>query len=193
MIILGLTGSLAAGKSTVAQLFRDRGIPVHAADEAVHRLYEGEAVDAVQAAFPQAVNAGRIDREKLKNLLVSQQDWQKLEAIVHPLVHRDREAFLAKAREDGARLVLFDIPLLFETGNEKLCDAVIVVSAPYEVQKARALDRKTMSLETFEALLARQMNDAEKRRRAHFVILTDEPLDRTARQVDAMIRLYAGR
>lgn len=193
MIILGLTGSLAMGKSTVADLFRARGIPVHNADEAVHRLYENEAVEAVEAVFPQAVVNGKVDRARLRPLLALKEDWEKLENIIHPFVHKDREEFLAEARAVGARLVVLDIPLLFETGFEKHCDAVAVVSAPYEAQKARAIAREGMSEEKFKSILARQMPDAEKRARAHFVISTDGTLIATERQVDAIIRLYAGR
>jgi dephospho-CoA kinase len=193
MIILGLTGSLAMGKSTVAELFRARGIPVHNADEAVHRLYEKEAVEAVGGVFPQAIANGKVDRAKLRALLASKEDWEKLENAIHPFVHQDREKFLAQARAAGARLVVLDIPLLFETGLDKDCNAVAVVSAPYEMQKTRAIARLGMSEEKFESILSRQMPDAEKRARAHFMISTDGTVLATARQVDAIIRLYAGR
>jgi dephospho-CoA kinase len=193
MIILGLTGGVAMGKSTVANLFRERGIPVHNADEAVHRLYENEAVEAVKAAFPQAIAGGKVDRLKLRSLLSSKEDWKKLESIIHPFVHKDRDEFLSLARAAGTPLVVLDIPLLFETGGEKYCDAVAVVSAPPQMQKARALTRSSMSEEKFESILARQMPDAEKKARAHFVISTGESFDTTARQVDAIIRLFAGR
>jgi dephospho-CoA kinase len=193
MIILGLTGSLAMGKSTVAGLFRSRGVSVHNADEAVHRLYENEAVETVQAIFPAAIADNKVDRAKLKSLLKTKEDWKKLEEAIHPFVHQDRDRFLRDARATGARLIVLDIPLLFETGFEKHCDVVAVVSAPHDVQRARALAREGMNVEKFESLLARQMPDAEKRARAHFVISTDGTLIATARQVDAIIRLFAGR
>ena len=193
MIILGLTGGVAMGKSTVAKLFRAHGIPVHNADEAVHRLYEGDAVAAVQAVFPQAISSGKVDRDKLRALLTSPEHWKKLESVIHPFVHQDREDFLAKARASGARLVVLDIPLLFETKLEAACDAVAVVSAPAHVQKARALARPGMSEEKFNSILARQMPDVEKRARAHYIIETGGSLQATGRQVDAIIKLYAGR
>lgn len=193
MIILGLTGSVAMGKTNVAKAFRQRNIPVHDADAAVHRLYEGPAVPAIAAIFPDAIVNGRVDRAKLGALLTSKEDWQKLEAVIHPLVHEERKKFLEAAREAGAHLVVVDIPLLFETGGDKQCHAVAVVSAPFEMQKQRAMKRPGMTEEKFKALLAQQTPDTEKRRRAHFIIDTSGPKPATARQVDAIIRAYAGR
>lgn len=193
MIILGLTGGIAMGKTTVADFFRARGIPVHNADEAVHRLYNGEGAAALAAHFPSAIENSRVNRTRLKLLLKTPQDWEKLEAAIHPLVHKDRDSFMSEARQKGARLVLLDIPLLYETGLDRQCDAVIVVSAPLEQQKARALQRPGITPEKFEQILLRQMPDAKKRTRAHYTISTGGTLAATARQVDAIIRLYAGR
>jgi dephospho-CoA kinase len=193
MIILGLTGSLAMGKSTVAALFRKKGIPVQSADEAVHELYKGEAVEVLKPVFPAAIMDGKVDHARLSKLLTSKEEWKKLESIVHPLVYKKREEFLKKMRGYGAHLIVLDIPLLFETGLQNTCDAVIVVSAAHEVQKARALSRPGMSLEKLESILSRQMPDAEKKMRAHFVINTESSIGATERQVDAIIRLYAGR
>lgn len=193
MIILGLTGSLAMGKSNVARHFRARGVPVHDADAAVHGLYEGAAVAPIEAAFPGVSVDGRVDRKKLSALLNSKEDWAKLEDIVHPLVREEKDKFLQAAKVAGARLVVVDIPLLFETGGDIACDAVVVVTAPFEMQKQRAMKRPGMSEEKFKTILAQQMPDVEKRQRAHFIIDTSGPKAKTARQVDAIIRAYSGR
>ena len=166
MIILGLTGSVGMGKSATAQFFRDEGVPVHDADAAVHRLYEGDAVAPVEAAFPGTTQNGKVDRTKLANrVLGDPAALLRLEQIVHPLVRKEEERFLADAKKSGATIVVLDIPLLLETGAEKRCDAIVVVSAPPDVQRARVMARPGMTAEKFEAILAKQMPDVEKRAR----------------------------
>ena len=188
MFILGLTGSLGMGKSATAKMFADEGVPVHDADAAVHRLYEGEAVALIEAAFPGATVAGKVDREELaRRALGDAGAVKKLEGIVHPLVRRDAEQFLERASRAGASVALLDIPLLFETGGEKRCDAVVVVSAPAIIQRARAFERPGMTEDKFAALLAKQMPDAEKRARADFVIDTSGELEATRAQVRAVL------
>ena len=188
MMILGLTGSIGMGKSTVAQMFADRGIPVFDADAAVHRLQaaDGRLVPAIEALFPGTTGPGGVDRAKLgARVLDDTPALRRLEALVHPAVAEERTAFLAE--HSGARLIVFDIPLLFETGGETRVDKVAVVSAPPEIQRARVLDRAGMSVTRFEAILARQTPDAEKRARADFIIPTGGSLDETRRAVDALI------
>lgn len=171
MIILGLTGSIGMGKSTTARLFAEEGVPVHDADAAVHALYEGEAAPLVEAAFPGTTRDGRVDRALLAQAVVGKPDAMKrLERIVHPLVAQARDRFLADAREAGAPVVVLDIPLLFETGGETLVDAVVVVSAAPDIQRQRVLERPGMTVDKFEALLAKQTPDAEKRRQADYVV-----------------------
>src|SRR5690242_16485882 len=146
MFVLGLTGSIGMGKSTAAQFFRDEGVPVHDADAAVHRLYEGDAVAAIEMAFPGTTDNGKVDRIKLANrVLGDQAALRRLEEIVHPLVRREEERFLAEAKNAGAAVAVLDIPLLFETGGEKRCDAVVVVSAPPDVQRTRVMARPGMT------------------------------------------------
>jgi dephospho-CoA kinase len=184
MFILGLTGSLAMGKSATAKMFAEEGVPVHDADAAVHRLYDGEAVAAIEAAFPGVASAGRIDRARLgKRVLGDKAAIKKLEQIVHPLVRRAEEQFLAAAERDGAPVAVLDIPLLFETGGERRCDAVVVVSAPADTQRARAFERPGMSEEKFAAILGQQIPDAEKRARADFVVDTSGGFDAARAQV----------
>ena len=173
MFVLGLTGSIAMGKSNAARFFADEGVPVHDADATVHRLYEGEAVPAVEAAFPGTTAGGRVDRDKLAARVVGDPAaLKRLEAIVHPMVQAVEAKFIAQAEAAGVKVAVLDIPLLFETCGDKRVDAVVVVSAPPEVQRARILKRDGMSIDKLEALLARQMPDAEKRRRADFVVDT---------------------
>ena len=184
MFILGLTGSLGMGKSTTAKFFAEEGVPVHDADAAVHRLYAGEAALLIEAAFPGTVQAGKVDREKLgKVVLGDSSALKKLEQIVHPLVRADEQRFLAEAERSGAKVAVLDIPLLFETGGDKRCDAVVVVSAPAEVQRKRAFERPGMSEEKFQALLAKQTPDAEKRARADFVVDSGHGFDAAREQV----------
>lgn len=192
MFVLGLTGSLGMGKSTTAGFFADEGVPVHDADAAVHRLYAGDAIAPVEAAFPGTISNGVIDREKLaRRVLDDPAALATLEAIVHPLVRREEERFLAAARASGAEVAVLDIPLLFETGGEKRVDAVVVVTAPPEVQHARAFERPGMTEEKFSALLAKQLPDAEKRRRADFVVDSSKGFDSAREQVRAILRQVA--
>ncbi len=192
MFILGLTGSIGMGKSTTANFFREAGVPVHDSDAVVHRLYEGEAVGPVEAAFPGVTVDGKIDRGKLSQQLVGNPDAiRKLEAIVHPLVRAVSERFLQEQKAKGARSVVLDIPLLFETGGETRVDAVVVVSAPADVQRERVLKRPGMTAERLDALLARQMSDAEKRARAHFVVDSARSFDSARAQVHGILRAVA--
>jgi dephospho-CoA kinase len=192
VFILGLTGSMGMGKSTAANFFRQAGVPVNDSDAVVHRLYEGDAVAPVEAAFPGVTADGRIDRAKLAAQLVGKPEAiKKLEAIVHPLVRAVTARFVAEQAARGARIVVLDIPLLFETGGEKNVDAVVVVSATAEVQRARIIGRPGMTAEKLDALLARQMPDAEKRARAHFVVDSSGGFDSARAQVLGMLRAVA--
>jgi dephospho-CoA kinase len=182
--ILCLTGSLGMGKSRTASFFAEAGVPVHDSDAAVHGLYEGEAVPLIERAFPGTTAAGKVDREKLAaRVLGDDTALARLESIVHPLVGKVRDKFLADAQARGAPVVVLDVPLLFETGGEKHCDAVVVVSAPPEVQRRRAFERPGMTEEKFAALVAKQMPDAEKRRRADFVVDSSQSFDHARAQV----------
>lgn len=192
MLVLGLTGSIAMGKSTTAAMFRDAGVPVHDADAAVHALYGGPAVEPVEAAFPGVAVDGRIDRERLAARVVGDPEaLARLEAIVHPLVRDAERAFLVRAAAAGARCAVLDVPLLLETGGEERVDAVVVVTAPAEVQRARALARPGMTEARLSAILARQMPDAQKRRRAHFLVDTSRGLDEARAAVTAILRSLA--
>jgi dephospho-CoA kinase len=188
MIVIGLTGSVGMGKSTTATLFAEAGVPVFDADAAVHRLYAGAAVAPVEAAFPGVTKDGAIDRAALGAMVIGDHAAMKrLEAIVHPLVRREREAFLERHRAAGAPMVVLDIPLLLEGGGAGEVDVVVVVSAPKPVQKERVLARPGMTEARFEAILAKQMPDAEKRRHARFIVETGTGLADAARQVRAII------
>jgi dephospho-CoA kinase len=192
MFILGLTGSLGMGKSTTAGFFAEAGVPVHDADAVVHRLYEGEAVAAIEAAFPGTAVAGKVDRARLAARVVDNPAaLRQLEAIVHPLVSAAKERFLGEARALGAKVVVLDIPLLFETGGDQKVDAVVVVSAPTEVQRQRVLERPGMTADKLDALLARQTPDSEKRRRADFVVDTSHGFDAARAQVREILRAVA--
>lgn len=192
MLVLGLTGSIAMGKSTTAAMFALEGVPVHDADAAVARLYRGEAVAAVEKAFPGVAIDGIIDRQRLAaHVLNDAQALAKLEGIVHPLVRRSEAAFLERCRREGRRLVLLDIPLLFETGGEGRVDATVVVTADAATQRARVLARPGMTEEKLAAILARQMPDAEKRRGAHFVIDTGRGMNAAARTARSVLRALA--
>jgi dephospho-CoA kinase len=181
MIVLGLTGSAAMGKSATAKMFSDEGVPVFDADAAVHRLYEGAAVAPVEAAFPGVTVNGRIDRERLAaKVFNNPAALQQLESIIHPLVRAEQDRFRREAEASGAPIAVLDIPLLFETGGDRRTDAVVVVTAPAEVQRARLLERPGMTVEKINAMLARQMPDAEKRKLADFLIDTSRGFD-TAR------------
>jgi len=192
MIVLGLTGSIGMGKSTTAAMFEAEGVPVYDSDAAVHALYAegGAAVGPVEAAFPGVVVDGAIDRAKLSARVVGDPEaLAKLETIVHPLVGAHRIGFFEKARAEGHEIVVLDVPLLFETGGQKSVDKVVVVSAPPEVQRARVLARPEMTPEKFEAILARQLPDAEKRARADFVIDTGQGVEPARQQVRDLLTL----
>lgn len=189
MLVLGLTGSIGMGKSTTLGFFRAAGVPVHDADAAVHRLYAGAAVAPVDAAFPGTSVDGVIDRVRLAaRVLGDPAALRQLEAIVHPLVRAEERAFLAAARKTAAPLVVLDIPLLFETGAENRVDVVVVVSAPAEAQRARVLGRPGMTEEKFASILAKQVPDAEKRRRAHFLVDTSRGFDSARAQIRGILR-----
>jgi dephospho-CoA kinase len=180
MIHIGLTGSIGMGKSTTAQMFREAGVPVYDADAAVADLYVrgGAAVEPLEAAFPGVTRDGAVDREALRlRVLGDDAAMTRLNAVVHPLLGRDRLAFHAQAEASGADILVFDIPLLFETGGERNMDAVVVVTAPAEVQRVRVLAREGMTPERLDAILARQTPDAQKRERADFVIDTGQGLE----------------
>jgi len=186
MIKIGLTGSIGMGKSTVAAMFGDLGAAVWDADAAVHRMYArgGAAVEPVRALFPDVIVDGAVDRARLASVVLgAPANLQKLEAVVHPLVAADREAFMTAAAHAGAPAVVLDIPLLFENGSEKFFDVIVVVSAPADIQRARALARPGMSEEKFAAILAEQMPDTEKCAKADYVISTGEPLEKTRADV----------
>jgi dephospho-CoA kinase len=178
MKVLGLTGSIGMGKSTTAKLFAEAGVPVYDADATVHKVYEGEAVAAIEAAFPGTTVDGRVDRARLSAKVVHDPAAiKRLEGIVHPMVRAYHQKFLDDAERAGAPVAVVDIPLLFETGGEVRVDAVVVVTTSPELQRERILARGTMSSETLDAILAKQMPDTEKRRRADFVVDTSHGLD----------------
>ena len=178
MIILGLTGSIGMGKSTTAKLFAEAGVPVYDADATVHRLYEGEAVPAIEAAFPGTTIDGKVDRTRLSAQVVHDAAAiKRLEQIVHPMLGASRQKFLDDAEQSGAPVAVVDVPLLFETGGEKRVDAVVVVTTTPEIQRQRILARDNMTPEKLDAILARQLPDAEKRQRADFVVDTSHGLD----------------
>ncbi|MER9647555.1 dephospho-CoA kinase [Mesorhizobium sp. M0199] len=193
MIVLGLTGSIGMGKSTTAKMFAEAGVPVHDSDEAVHRLYAGKAAPMVEAVFPGTTRSGAVDRTKLaERVLGDAAALKRLEAIIHPLVRADTDAFLAQNRAAGAPLAVLDIPLLFETGGRDRVDKVVVVTASAEIQRARVLARPGMSEEKFASILARQVPDAEKRRRADFVVDTGQGFDAARAAVNAIVAELVG-
>ncbi len=178
MVILGLTGSIGMGKSTTAKLFAEAGVPVYDADAAVHILYEGQAAPAIEAAFPGATVDGKVDRNRLSARVVHDPAAiKRLEAIVHPMLGASRQKFLHDAEQSGAPVAVVDVPLLFETGGENRVDAVVVVTTTPEIQRQRILARPNMTDEKLDAILARQMPDTEKRKRANFVVDTSHGLD----------------
>src|SRR5205823_5295705 len=192
MFVLGLTGSVGMGKSTTAGFFVEAGVPVHDADAAVHRLYTGEAAPLIEAAFPGTTSGGTVDRTLLaKRVLSDSVALTRLEAIVHPLVQASERRFLAEAEARGDKVAVLDIPLLFETGGEARVDAVVVVSAPAEVQRSRALERPGMTLDKLDAILAKQMPDSEKRQRADFVVDTSRGFETARAQVRAILDAVA--
>lgn len=193
MIVLGLTGSIGMGKSTAAGMFRDEGVPVHDADEAVHRLYAGSAAPLIEAAFPGRTVDGVVDRAALGKLVLGDAAAMKrLEAIIHPLVRADTDAFLAGHRAAGTKLVVLDIPLLFETGGRDRVEKIVVVSAPADVQRERVLARPGMTEEKFDAIRARQTPDEEKRRLADYVIDTSQGFDVTRARIRGIIEELSG-
>jgi dephospho-CoA kinase len=194
MLVIGLTGSIGMGKSAAAQHFRTRGVKVCDADAEVHRLYDGEAVPAIAAAFPEAVHGGKVDRALLaREVAGSPQKLKRLEGIVHPMVVKAEIDFLREADQRGAALAVLEIPLLFETDAHSRVDVTVVVSAPEEVQRARVLARPGMTPAKFEALLKRQLSDQEKRARADFVVDTGTTLADMGRQIDRLIESLEGR
>jgi dephospho-CoA kinase len=188
VLVLGLTGSIGMGKSTTARFFSEQGVPVLDADAVVHALYEGEAVAPIEQAFPGTGRSGRIDRDELSRRVVGDPEaFRRLEAIVHPLVRATQSRFLAEAERSGAPVAVLDIPLLFETGGDQRVDAVVVVTAPGEVQRARAFERPGMTDEKLSALLRKQVPDEEKRRRADFIVDTSKGFDSARAQVRAIL------
>jgi dephospho-CoA kinase len=190
--VLCLTGSLGMGKSTTAKFFAEEGVAVHDSDATVHALYEGEAPPLIEAAFPGSTNGGKVDRNKLAAMVLNDKAaLARLEAIVHPMVTASREKFLAQAQARGAKIVVFDVPLLFETKAERGCDAVVVVSAPPEIQRKRAFERPGMTDDKLTAILAKQMPDTEKRGRADFVVDSSQSFDHTRAQIRDILRKVA--
>jgi dephospho-CoA kinase len=191
MFVIGLTGSIAMGKSTTARLFAEEGVPVHDADATVHRLYEGEAAPLIEAAFPGTTRDGKVDRTLLGQRVVGDAAaLKRLEAIAHPLVRQAKEAFLRDAEARGAKIVVLDIPLLFETGGDRQADATVVVSAPAEMQRARVLERG-VTAERLEALLKRQMPDVEKRAKADFIVDSGQGIEHARAQVRQILDAVA--
>ncbi|SON58190.1 Dephospho-CoA kinase [Hartmannibacter diazotrophicus] len=194
MIVLGLTGSIGMGKSTTATMFREAGVPVHDADEAVHRLYSGPLAADIEALFPGTTRDGVVDRKALGATVLGEPDRLKaLEALVHPAVRAEEKAFLDAARAKGAEVVVLDIPLLFETGRDKDVDAIVVVSAPDYIQRARVLARPEMTEEKFAAILGRQTPDSEKRARADFIVDSGQGLEKARADVAAILAALAAR
>ena len=190
-VVLGLTGSIGMGKSTTAAMFRDQGVPVFDADATVHALYKNEAVEVIEKAFPGTRGQEGIDRKKLgSHVIGNAEKMRQLENIIHPMVQKKRQDFIDTHRRKNTPLIVMDIPLLFETKAETLCDKVIVVTAQPELQKKRVLERGTMSEEQFMALLAKQEPDEKKRTRADHLIETDFGLEQARRQVQSLIELY---
>jgi dephospho-CoA kinase len=190
--VLCLTGSLGMGKSTAAKFFAEEGVPVHDSDATVHALYEGEAVPLIEQAFPGSTAGGAVDRNKLAAMVLNDKAaMTRLEAIVHPMVTASREKFVDEARRQGASVVVLDVPLLFETQANRRCDAVVVVSAPSEVQRKRAFDRPGMTDDKLAAILAKQIPDSEKRRRADFVVDSSQSFDHTRAQIREILRKIA--
>ncbi|WP_428521589.1 dephospho-CoA kinase [Roseibium sp.] len=192
MIKLGLTGSIGMGKSTTAKMFAELGVPVHDSDATVHALYSGRAAPLIEAAFPGTVVDGTVDRTLLSpHVLGKPAAMKRLEAIVHPLVREEELAFLEKAKANRHRVVVLDIPLLFETGGDNRVEGVVVVTADADVQRKRVLARPGMTEDRFEAILSKQMPDAEKRKRAHFLIDTGLGMDAARRSVAAVLKASA--
>ncbi|MBA3447691.1 MAG: dephospho-CoA kinase [Pseudaminobacter sp.] len=192
MIVLGLTGSIGMGKSTTARMFSEAGVPVHDSDETVHRLYAGKAAPLVESAFPGTVSDGVVDRTLLGKVLAEPAALKRLEAIIHPLVRADADAFVARHRAANKPLAVLDIPLLFETGGSGRVDKIAVVTAPAEIQRQRVLARPGMTEEKLASILARQVPDAEKRRRADFIIDSSRGMDAARTDVARIIAELTG-
>ncbi len=189
MIVLGLTGSIGMGKSITAEMFRDMGVPVHDSDAVVHELYEGEAIAAIANKFPQAVLDGIVDRQALGKLVIGEPEaMRELEAIVHPIVAAKRREFLDNARKQDCPLVVLDIPLLFETESENLCDKILVVTAPAEVQRERVLSRLGMTVDKFERILASQIADEIKKEKADYILDTSLGFEHARNTVASIVR-----
>jgi len=194
MLIVGLTGSIGMGKSTAAARFRALGVPVFDADAEVHRLYAGEAAREIERAFPGTTAAGLVDRRKLAAALIADESgYKRLEAIVHPLVRQSQRKFLHDARDRGEQIAVVEIPLLYETGADQLVDTVVVVSASREAQRDRVLARPGMTAEKLDSLLARQLPDAEKRRRAEFLVDSSGTIAASEALVDAIVAMLRTR
>ena len=188
MVVIGLTGSIGMGKSTTARFFAEAGVPVYDADQVVHRLYAGQAAPMIEAEFPGVTNTQGVDRHELaKRVLDDYEALRRLERIIHPLVQREESRFLNEAEREGFPIAVLDIPLLFETGADRRVDAVVVATAPAEIQRARAFERAGMTEEKFQAVLAKQMPDADKRRRADFVVDTSQGFASARQQVHAIL------
>lgn len=189
MLVLGLTGSIGMGKSTTAKLFRDEGIPVFDADAAVHDLYAGAAVPQIGKRFPGAVKNGVVDRAMLAQSVIGKAEaLADLEKIIHPLVRSAELDFIQHHRGRGSKIVLLDIPLLFESGGDALCDKIVVVTAPADVQRERVLARDGMTPEKYNGLLARQMSDPDKRAKADFIVFTDKGIEDARQQVRKVLQ-----
>jgi len=188
MWTVGLTGSIASGKSTVLEMFRELGVPVFSSDDAVHELYRGEAVTPIEAAFPGTTHNGEVDRSALSRVLRQPGQLKALEAIVHPLVRARVADFVAGARAGGAALAIVDVPLLFESRHDYGLDRIAVTIASDETLRERALKRPGMNVEKLDAILARQMPQAEKKRRADYIFDTDRPLAETRAAVDTLVK-----
>lgn len=194
MLIIGLTGSIGMGKSTMADALRDLGLPVLDADQVVHDLYKGPAVAKIERAFPGSTQNGVVDRGLLSNALRKNADgFQKLESLIHPLVRHEQRKFLMAQKENGADRAVLEIPLLFETGGDQRVDVTIVVSASEAVQRARVLERPGMTDEKFQQILSKQLPDAEKRAKADFVVDTDQPVATSIAQITDIVRALEGR
>ncbi len=190
--VLCLTGSLGMGKTTAARYFAEAGVPVHDSDAVVHALYEGKAVSAIEQAFPGSTSGGKVDRAKLAAMVLNDRAaLARLEAIVHPLVSESTDEFLADAKAKNVSVVVLDVPLLFETDTHRRCDATVVVSAPAEIQRQRVLERPGMTEEKFSAILSKQLPDAEKRRRADFIVDSSKDFDHARAQVHDILRSVA--
>lgn len=190
MLIVGLTGSIGMGKTTTANLFIKENIKVYDADAEVHKLYEGEAVPLVEAAFPNTTQNGKVNRQKLGSLVLGNKEKLKhLEALIHPLLAEKRKNFLEQSKADGQKFVVLDIPLLFETGADKHCDFIITVTTSAEEQRRRVLSRQNMTEQKFEEILTTQLPDAEKRRRSDFIIDTSNSIQDAHDQVKEVIEI----